>query len=836
MQAMRTLFVMLYLLLTTLRPTRLSAADTWAVVASPNLDPRIVNQLKELAAQNNAEVRLISSAEEPSRLQPKLTIELNQENNLDSFLQRLNSLAPNSSSELTPDLAREGFDLQAVCEHEVGLKRIVVTAADARGFHNALLRVPDLPGDSSPDGQTDLIPSVKGYVVTKSGRTTIVNLADYPSFPERGIVEGFYGVPWSHQDRLDILRFVGQHRMNVYYYAPKDDPYHRKLWREPYPPNEVKRLGELVDTARANFVDFCFAISPGLSMVYSNDLDFSTLTKKLDSVQKLGVSCFALFLDDVPQDLENPEDKARFKTLAAAHVYLVNKLDGYLKSQSPDTRLTVTPTTYTNEWGSRDYIRELGSGLDPDVGIVWTGPRVVSPAIKVAEAREWGDLLHQPPLVWDNFPVNDGISWRLNLGPLVGREPNLPTAVRGLFSNPMNQARASLIPLQTIADYLWNSLAYDPERSLRNAVMEQYGKDAPELLNPFLKIYGDYWWQENVFKPLFVEERKVIDTAEIEQQISQLESALRSLRSQDRFQKLVTEISPFLPRTRDRLALVRTDPAFRHLPGQKLQWREDYDLLYASRLRKALKLDGSFAKWRRFRLYPLFRRSQIIQGSKLWRGSRQFSIRVGLAWDEDYLYVGVDVTDPKLFQPFQGRGIDKGDAFILMLETAFRKKFESTQADVDEYHLFFSPGNFSGVKPSVFSDEDYLPPRPQPRDYNREIKTAWKKTRAGFSGDIAIPVSYFDAGPSSAVKAGGAFRPGYEIGLSFAAQKVIPSKKADQESERIVFASKTDRIFPLRFGNPSSYQRLVLVDAQKAGARQAGRRKDPFVPGKRAPQ
>ena len=60
-----------------------------------------------------------------------------------------------------------------------------------------------------------------------------------------------------------MLRFEGQHAMNVYYYAPKDDPYHRARWREPYPRDQLKRLGELVETAHQNFVDFCFAISPG---------------------------------------------------------------------------------------------------------------------------------------------------------------------------------------------------------------------------------------------------------------------------------------------------------------------------------------------------------------------------------------------------------------------------------------------------------------------------------------------------------------------------------------------------------------------------------------------
>jgi hypothetical protein len=120
--------------------------------------------------------------------------------------------------------------------------------------------------------------------------------------------------------------------------------------------------------------------------------------------------------------------------------------------------------------------------------------------------------------------------------------------------------------------------------------------------------------------------------------------------------------------------------------------------------------------------------------------------------------------------------------------------------------LLFSPGNFSGIQPSVWSEEDYLPPRPHPRDFPNEIRTAWKKTANGFSGDIAIPMYYF---------AGGRFRPGYEIGLSFSIQKHFPpppgqAANEDDENRRILFTSKADTLFRASFGNPSTYQRLVL--------------------------
>ena len=157
-------------------------------------------------------------------------------------------------------------------------------------------------------------------------------------------------------------------------------------------------------------------------------------------------------------------------------------------------------------------------------------------------------------------------------------------------------------------------------------------------------------------------------------------------------------------------------------------------------------------------MYQLDERGQVVEGAKLWKGPGDLSARVALAWDSSFLYVGVDVIDPDLYQPFFARGIQNGDTFMLNLEAGFRKNFFAMEPTGDEYALYFSPGNFAGVKPSIFSDEDYLPPRPEAHNYMQEIHTAWKKTPNGFSGDIAIPATFF---------AGGKLAPGYEVGLGF---------------------------------------------------------------------
>ncbi|RAM60448.1 hyaluronidase, partial [Mesotoga sp. SC_4PWA21] len=90
-------------------------------------------------------------------------------------------------------------------------------------------------------------------------------------FEIRGVVEGFYGVPWSMKARKAMLRFLGEHLYNLYIYAPKDDELHRRRWREQYSEEFKKDFAELVAEGLSCGVSVVFAISPGLGVRYSSD-------------------------------------------------------------------------------------------------------------------------------------------------------------------------------------------------------------------------------------------------------------------------------------------------------------------------------------------------------------------------------------------------------------------------------------------------------------------------------------------------------------------------------------------------------------------------------------
>jgi hypothetical protein len=191
-------------------------------------------------------------------------------------------------------------------------------------------------------------------------------------------------------------------------------------------------------------------------------------------------------------------------------------------------------------------------------------------------------------------------------------------------------------------------IQYDPMLSITTSVTE-YGKDGPALLQPLLEIYLDDAGREPAFGTIFGERESPIDILSIEWQIWQLSSVVAALKQQPAFEMLASEISPIPDMVREQLNRVLADPSFEHLPDGRIQWNRGKDLLKTPGVSAKPILDGNLSKWQSGPIYGLTRAAQIQDGEKLWKGPGQFSARVALRWDEDNLYIGVDVTDPELY-------------------------------------------------------------------------------------------------------------------------------------------------------------------------------------------
>ncbi len=318
------------------------------------------------------------------------------------------------------------------------------------------------------------------------GKLPVGTVEDYPLFAERGYIEGFYGNTWSHKNRKMMLELMSFYGMNTYYYAPKEDPYHRDKWDILYPEKELSQLSEISGICRENFVDFHFCIAPGLSMKYSSDEDFDKLICKVKQLYNVGIKNFGLLVDDIPENLYFEEDKAAFDGEAVnAHIYLVNKFYSFIKALDRECSLTVCPLVYHGT-GEEYYVSKLGKGIPSDVSIFWTGKNICSQELTVKEAVIFENSTNHKPLYWDNFPVNDAEMYNeMHIGYLNGREKDLYRYSEGIISNVMEYCLSSRIPLLTVCDYLWNPAAYEPFESWHKACEIILGKHKDALM-PFL--------------------------------------------------------------------------------------------------------------------------------------------------------------------------------------------------------------------------------------------------------------------------------------------------------------------------------------------------------------
>ena len=297
--------------------------------------------------------------------------------------------------------------------------------------------------------------------------------ASQSPFAVRGIIEGFFGAPWTQAKRLATLDFLAHVGMNTYVYAPKDDAYQRSRWRQPYPESGLPPFRTLLARAAAGGVNFVYSISPGLDVTYSSAGDRQALAAKVEQLRSLGVHTFMLSLDDVPEKL-TAADVARYgQDYALAQAELANWLYSTERAAGGAFELWVTPSHY---WGVKPdpYLSTLGGKLDPAIALTWTGPDVISEKLTAADTDTLAAVLRRKPLIWDNYPVNDYTYVqkkmpRLILGPLRGREAGLAAHVAGYLLNPMLQAEASQLPLYTAAAYLAHPAAYDPATAWREA-------------------------------------------------------------------------------------------------------------------------------------------------------------------------------------------------------------------------------------------------------------------------------------------------------------------------------------------------------------------------------
>ncbi len=291
-----------------------------------------------------------------------------------------------------------------------------------------------------------------------------------------GVIEGFYGRPWSQAERFELFDWMAAWGLNTYLYAPKDDLKHRVLWRELYSATEAASLGGLIRACNEHNLRFIYALSPGLDIRYKDGAELVRLRERFD--QMLGLDCrhFALLFDDIPDQL-HAEDRKRFGSFATAQCHVANALFKWVRERSPAARFLFCATPYCGRMverhlGGEGYLETVGRELLPEIDVCWTGPEIISREITVAHVREVAGVLRRKPLIWDNLHANDYDGRRFFCGPYSGRPLELRDEVAGLLSNPNCEFPLNFVPLRTLGYFVNSSGCWDARFAFRSALRE----------------------------------------------------------------------------------------------------------------------------------------------------------------------------------------------------------------------------------------------------------------------------------------------------------------------------------------------------------------------------
>ncbi|MDO5047500.1 MAG: beta-N-acetylglucosaminidase domain-containing protein [Anaerococcus sp.] len=302
-----------------------------------------------------------------------------------------------------------------------------------------------------------------------------------------GVIEGFYGIPYSFDQRYDLIDFLSHIGMNAYIYAPKDDPYHNISWREPYPKEELEKLAGLSNFAKDKKVDFIWAIHPGQNLIDFNkyEEELPLLLGKYKSLYDKGIRSFALCMDDVDRDKAYEQRDY--------HLRLVEDILDFIKDFDNNELFFVHPW-YNEAWidqkarGYFDKFNDLGR-----LRIMWTGADVVVPISKDANEK-FIDLAKAEPEIWFNWPVNDYKRDEIFMEVFEFYDSS-NINYRSLFSNPMNQAELSKISIYQLGEFLKDPHGYDPEKVFKKALAYVDESVAGELF-----ILADSFFGSGVYK------------------------------------------------------------------------------------------------------------------------------------------------------------------------------------------------------------------------------------------------------------------------------------------------------------------------------------------------
>lgn len=167
--------------------------------------------------------------------------------------------------------------------------------------------------------------------------------------------------------------------------------------------------------------------------------------------------------------------------------------------------------------------------------------------------------------------------------------------------------------------------------------------------------------------------------------------------------------------------------------------------LTASFLASPPTIDGDLSDWNT----TPYTVNHVVFGATAWSGSSDLSGTAYLGWDEQYLYVAVDVTDDTFVQTSTGALMYKGDEVEIQFDADLPGDFTSTSLSADDFQLGLSPGNFGSRSPEAYRWYPLAQSGPLV-----SVQVAAKQTADGYALEARIPWAVFGVTPADGARYG----------------------------------------------------------------------------------
>ncbi len=307
-----------------------------------------------------------------------------------------------------------------------------------------------------------------------------------------GLIEGFYGIPWSMPNRQSTIAALAAHGYQHYLYAPKADHWLSARWRDAPPQAWIDDLREFAAFCDTHNVHLAMGLSPQGAATADLATEKAALQRWVDRIHGLGINDLTLLFDDQHTGGTREAMAILQQQIAITH---------FIQASAPQLRLTFCPGYYADDplldtlFGTRppNYLKRLGEALDPGIDIYWAGPRIINAVIPSDHLVRVAEQLQRVPVLWDNYPVNDGetLCEHLHLRAFEGRPATSNRLIRRHGINVASQPTLTRIPALTLAMHYAQGSAYQPDAAFQQAAEQVLGVTLANQITEDLPLLQD---------------------------------------------------------------------------------------------------------------------------------------------------------------------------------------------------------------------------------------------------------------------------------------------------------------------------------------------------------